>query len=166
MRATVAGITRSRTRGLAVVAAAGLVGLAAACGGTPFEVIEELEFAPSLGIELDSMELLPSGAYIQDLVIGPGNTVFPVSTARVRYFGYLANGSNFGDGEFTFELGTGAVIPGFELGVLGMNQGGERRIIIPPNLGYGEEEQGLIPAGSVLIFEVEMLEVFGETPAN
>jgi hypothetical protein len=158
------GRVTSHKRRTAPVLAALAVAVASACNGTPFQVIEELEFAPSLGIDLDSMELLPSGVYIKDDSIGPGLTVFPDSDVRVGYVGFLSDGSSFGDGEFSFALGTGSVIPGFELGIVGMNQGGTRRLIIPPDLGYGEEDQGGIPAGSVLIFDVEVLEVFGEEP--
>ncbi len=151
-------------RRLVPVLAALSVLTAGACSGTPFQVIEEIEFAASLGIDLDSMELLPSGVYIQDQVIGPGLTVFPDSEVRVSFVGWTSDGNSFGDGEFDFALGTGAVIPGFELGIIGMNQGGERRMIVPPDLGYGEENQTGIPAGSVLIFDVEIIEVFGEEP--
>jgi hypothetical protein len=154
--------SRLRTRALATVFAATTVAAAGGCGDTPFQVIEELEFAASLGIDLDSMELLPSGVYIRDITVGPGLTVFPDSEVRIAFVGWTSDGNSFGDGEFDFGLGTGAVIPGFELGIIGMNQGGERRIIVPPHLGYGEENQTGIPAGSVLIFDVEAIEVYGE----
>jgi FKBP-type peptidyl-prolyl cis-trans isomerase len=156
---------RTRGRVSAVLLAAAAVA-AAACSDTPFQVIEETQFDPSLGVDLDSMELLPSGVYIQDIVIGPGNTVLTNSEVAVTYDGYVSDGSRFGEGQFNFVLGTASVIPGFELGVLGMNQGGERKIVIPPSLGYAEEEQTGIPAGSILIFDVIVDSIFGVEPPN
>ena len=156
--------SRVRSRALPILVALGGVGVAA-CGGDPFQVIEDLEFDPSLGIVLDSMVRLESGVYIRDDTIGTGNTIFPTSEVLIAYVGYISDGSSFGSGEFGFSMSNGAVIPGFEIGILGMNQGGRRRILIPPELGYGDERQTGIPAGSVLIFDVTALDVFsGEDP--
>ena len=152
---------RLRRRALALVIALGSVA-AAACDGTTFQVIEDIEFAPSLGIDLDSMTRLESGVYIQDDSIGAGNTIFPNSDVRMGYVGYINDGSSFGASDpdgFAFGMGTNSVIPGFEIGIIGMNEGGTRKIIIPPELGYGDEDQTGIPAGSILISDVTALEV-------
>ena len=149
---------RVRSRALPLVVVLGVVATAA-CGGDPFQVIEDTEFDPSLGIVLDSMQLLESGVYIQDSVIGDGNTIVATSNVRVSYVGYISDGSSFDSGEFEFALGTGAVIPGFEIGVLDMKQGGVRRMVIPPELGYGDAARTGIPAGSILIFDVTALDV-------
>jgi peptidylprolyl isomerase len=157
---------RLRSRALPLFVALGTVA-AAACGGTTFQVIEAIEFDPSLGIDLDSMTRLESGIYIEDGVIGTGNIINATSTVRMTYVGYINDGSSFGASEsagFGFSMGTNAVIPGFELGIIGMAQGGTRRMIIPPSLGYGDENQTGIPAGSVLIFDVEALDVVSEDP--
>jgi len=152
---------QSRTSARALPLLVALAGVAlGACGDDPFQVIESVEFDPSLGIVLDSMEMLEGGVYIQDDTIGMGDTIVPTSEVRVSYVGYISDGSSFGVGEFGFILGEGEAIPGFEIGILGMNQGGIRRIIIPPELGYGDEERTGIPAGSVLIFDVTVLDVF------
>ena len=159
---------RLRRRALPLVVALGSVA-AAACDGTTFQVIEGIEYDPSLGVVLDSMTRLESGVYIRDSVVGPGNTIFPNSDVRVGYVGYINDGSSFGASDsdgFAFGMGTNSVIPGFEIGILGMNQGGIRRIIIPPQLGYGDENQTGIPAGSVLIFDVEALEVISNDEPN
>ena len=138
------------TKALAVAAVVGL----SACGDNPFQVIEELEFAASLGIDLASMEKLPSGVYLEDILVGDGFEVVDASVPTVFFEGWLADGTKFGEGSFAFVVGTGSVIAGFEQGVFGMKVGGVRRIIIPPQLGYGDQPQDAIPAGSVLIFQV------------
>jgi FKBP-type peptidyl-prolyl cis-trans isomerase len=125
-----------------------------ACDSASFQVIEELDFAASLDVDLARMEMLPSGVYIEDLVVGDGNTVVGDSEVIVSFLGFLADGSQFGTGDFTFVMGRRGVIAGFEQGVLGMRERGRRKIIIPPDLGYGEQDQDAIPAGSVLIFDV------------
>lgn len=156
-------------RALPLALAFGAVAAAAACNGTTYQVIEGIEYDASLGIDLDSMTRLSEGVYIRDSIVGPGNTVFADSDVRMTYVGYINDGSSFGESGtdgFAFGMGTNSVIPGFEIGILGMNQGGIRRIIIPPSLGYGDENQTGIPAGSVLIFDVEALEVINSSDPN
>jgi hypothetical protein len=154
-----------RTRVSTVLLALGLVAVGA-CSDNPFQVIENIEFDPSLGVDLDAMERLPSGVYIQDVVIGTGNTATASSAVQVTYTGYISDGSQFGEGQFNFALGTSQVIAGFEIGVVGMNEKGERKMVIPPELGYADEAQTGIPAGSVLIFDVVLDSIFGLDPAS
>ena len=159
---------RLRSRALPLFVALGAV-VTVACNGTTFQVIEGIEYDPSLGIDLDSMERLPSGVYIRDDSIGTGNTIFSNSDVRMGYVGYINDGSSFGESGsdgFAFGMGTNSVIPGFEIGILGMNEGGRRLIIIPPSLGYGDENQTGIPAGSVLIFDVTAIEVVSNDEPN
>ena len=66
---------------------------------------------------------------------------------------------NPGPGPFTFTLGVGSVIKGWDLGVKGMKVGGKRKLTIPPELGYGDQGASVIPPGATLIFEVDLLEV-------
>jgi len=105
---------------------------------------------------------------IEDLVIGPGATAASGDTVTVDYTGKLANGQVFdtsiGRTPFTFRLGSGAVIPGFDQGVTGMKVGGKRRITIPPNLGYGSAgvPQAGIPGNATLVFEVDLLSIAGK----
>lgn len=137
------------------------VGLAA-CNDSPFQVIEDLEFDPSLEIDLAQMERLPSGVYIEDVVVGTGLPVTSASDVRVTYEGFLASGTKFGEGPLRFALGTRSVIAGFELGLIGALEFGTRKMVIPPELGYGDADQGAIPAGSVLVFLVTVDEVYDD----
>ena len=101
---------------------------------------------------------------LQDLTVGQGKTVEKTDTVVVHYVGFLANGSKFDDSKargapFEVALGQGLLIRGFEEGVLGMKVGGVRRITVPPELGYGNQAVGPIPANSTLVFEVEVIEI-------
>jgi FKBP-type peptidyl-prolyl cis-trans isomerase FkpA len=141
------------------------VALLSGCGedpvGVEFQVIEEVTFAASLNIDLSSMERLANGVYREDLVVGSGEALVFGMTATVTFTGWLIDGSQFDTGTFTFLMGNNQVIRGFEDGILGMLVGGTRRIIIPPNLGYGAQARGSIPPGSILIFEITLDEVTG-----
>jgi FKBP-type peptidyl-prolyl cis-trans isomerase FkpA len=127
-----------------------------------FEVIEDVTFDASLGIDLNVMTRLTSGVYIEDITVGAGAELEAGAVgaeADVSYSGWLRNGTLFDQGEFGFSIGLQQVIPGFELGVVGMKVGGTRLIIIPPELGYGGNLVGSIPPGSILVFEVELVAV-------
>lgn len=101
---------------------------------------------------------------IEDQKIGTGETAVPGKKVTVNYVGTLTNGSKFDSSydrnqPFSFTLGAGEVIEGWDLGVEGMKVGGKRKLIIPPSLGYGSSDLGVIPPNSTLTFEVELLEV-------
>ena len=107
-----------------------------------------------------------NGLVIEDLVIGEGNEAQDFNKVVLNYTGTLEDGSIFdsslkpGRTPFTFTLGAGSVIKGWDLGVKGMKVGGKRKLTIPSNLGYGDNGAGnVIPPGATLIFEVELLEV-------
>ena len=138
-----------------LVAGLGLVAALAGCGDDPVQVIDEVTFASSLNIDLSTMELLPSGLYILDVVVGTGEEVVLGSHPTVTYTGWLFDGTQFDAGTFDFVMGSPqGAIPGFEEGLLGMLVGGMRRIIIPPELGYGSQPRTSIPAGSILVFDI------------
>lgn len=106
----------------------------------------------------------PSGLGIEQLKSGTGAVAEPGHDVSVHYHGTLPDGSVFDSSRtrnapFTFGLGKGHVIKGFEEGVTGMHVGDVRRLTIPPELGYGAKAPGKIPANSTLIFEIELLEV-------
>ncbi|WP_036918812.1 MULTISPECIES: FKBP-type peptidyl-prolyl cis-trans isomerase [unclassified Prochlorococcus] len=106
----------------------------------------------------------PSGLRITDLVIGNGEAASAGKNVSVNYKGTLESGkefdSSYGRGPFTFALGSGQVIKGWDEGVIGMQVGGKRELIIPPSLGYGERGAGgVIPPNATLIFEIELLSV-------
>lgn len=138
--------------------------LALAACDDPFQVIEEVTFDESLGIVLSDFTRLDSGVYIQDVSPGSGPATAEGQAALFKYVGYLANGTSFGNGDFPLVIGSGRSIAGFELGVFGMQVGGERRLIIPPALGYADSDQPTIPAGSVLVFDVELCTLDGQGP--
>ena len=106
-----------------------------------------------------------SGLQYIDLQVGTGATAQASQTVSVHYSGWLENGKKFDSSvdrgqPFSFPLGTGRVIKGWDEGVQGMRVGGKRKLIIPANLGYGARGAGgAIPPHATLIFEVELLGV-------
>lgn len=101
-----------------------------------------------------------------DEVVGTGATAETGDTVTVQYVGSLTDGTvfdaskNHGDQGFTFQLGAGQVIKGWDLGVAGMKEGGKRKLVIPAALAYGDQAVGnVIPAGATLVFEVELVKV-------
>ncbi len=101
---------------------------------------------------------------IKDEVVGTGAEAVAGKSITVNYVGVLTDGTKFDSSidrgtPFTFTLGAGQVIEGWDLGVTGMKVGGKRILVIPPNLGYGASSNGPIPANSTLYFEIELLGV-------
>ena len=101
---------------------------------------------------------------LEDLVVGTGREAKPGSVVEVHYTGWLTDGKKFdssvGRGPFSFDLGAGQVIKGWDQGVAGMKVGGKRKLTIPPELGYGSRGfSGVIPPQATLVFEVELLAV-------
>jgi FKBP-type peptidyl-prolyl cis-trans isomerase len=129
-----------------------------------------MEMFQSEGPEAGSIQLQPlnmetnSALVIEDQNVGEGEEATVGALVTVHYVGTLENGIQFDSsrdrGEpFQFTLGQGSVIAGWEQGILGMKVGSKRRLVIPPALGYGENQVGPIPPNSTLIFEVELLNV-------
>jgi FKBP-type peptidyl-prolyl cis-trans isomerase len=102
---------------------------------------------------------------IEDLKVGTGTETKDGDHVTVNYVGTLDNGTKFDSSydrgtPFSFDLGAGKVIPGWDLGVKGMKIGGKRRLIIPAALGYGANGAGsLIPPNSTLHFDIELLKI-------
>ena len=107
----------------------------------------------------------PSGLQYVDELIGDGPSPEPGQMVTVHYTGTLQNGRKFDSSldkgqPFQFRIGTGRVIKGWDEGLMTMKVGGKRRLIIPPELGYGGLGHGsAIPGNSTLIFEIELLAV-------
>lgn len=107
----------------------------------------------------------------QEVTVGTGAEATPGSEVSVLYVGQLPDGTVFdssaahGNQPLTFVLGAEGMIPGFQIGVNGMKEGGERLIAIPPSLGYGAQEikdasgKVIIPANSTIIFDVKLVKV-------
>ena len=109
----------------------------------------------------------PATVAVQDVVVGTGAIAAAGDTLTVNYIGTLTNGtkfdSSFDRGQpFTFVLGTGQVIAGWDQGVPGMRVGGERRLTIPPELAYGNRAVGPIPANSTLVFYITLISIAGK----
>ena len=100
---------------------------------------------------------------IEDLQAGSGAETKAGDTVSVHYVGTLADGKKFDSSRdrgqpFSFRLGAGRVIRGWDVGVAGMKVGGKRKLTIPADEGYGDAGAGnLIPPGATLVFEVELL---------
>lgn len=154
--------------GWAAVVVALAAPLAACNKETPFEVIEQVAFDPSLGINLSVMTRLPEGVYIFDDVVGTGPPIAPLDSVTVSHTGWLRDAQVFSDGTFcVIYLGTQGtqacpnynLIDGVEIGMDGMALGGRRLMIIPPELGYGSNPVSFIPKGAVLVFEFEIVSI-------
>jgi FKBP-type peptidyl-prolyl cis-trans isomerase FkpA len=112
-----------------------------------------------------------AGLMKTDILVGKGTEAVPGKTVEVHYTGWLHDpaakdkrGKQFdssrGRGPFSFPLGGGRVIKGWDEGVAGMKVGGKRTLVIPPELGYGARGAGgVIPPNATLVFDVELLDV-------
>lgn len=113
--------------------------------------------------EVAHLSTAAGGLQTADITAGSGAAVVSGDSLTVQYTGWLPNGTVFdssrsaGRQPFTFVIGAGRVIRGWDLGLIGMRVGGKRRLVIPPSLGYGARATGCIPANSTLIFDVEVL---------
>lgn len=114
--------------------------------------------APALSdLPLDTKEL-----YVEDVVKGSGKEAKGGSRISVHYTGLLTDGTVFDSSlrtgqPFTFNLGAGEVIPGFDEGISGMKVGGKRILVIPSDLAYGANGVGPIPPNATLIFEIDLV---------
>lgn len=139
-------------RPLTLALAAAVLAAAAACGDSPVAPVNMARYSQT------------------DLSVGTGTEAAEGSTVTVHYTGWLYNeeredqkgaavDTSVGREPFTFTLGRGQVIAGWDRGVAGMKVGGTRRLIIPPSLGYGGTRRGPIPPWATLVFDVELLGV-------
>ena len=113
----------------------------------------------------EAMVKTSSGLHYADLMVGQGREAHAGETATVHYTGTLVDGTKFDSSKdrnnpFSFRLGAGHVIKGWDEGVEGMKIGGTRKLVIPPQLGYGARGAGsAIPPNATLIFIVELLDL-------
>jgi len=138
-----------------------------------YRVVLFLSAVLTLGLSACNSPTEPAGVdtlQVLDLVVGAGAEAVGGKTLTVNYTGWLYDrnapenkgqvfDSSAGKTPFTFVLGTGFVIKGWDQGLVGMRVGGRRRLTIPPHLGYGAQGYGPIPPDSSLVFEVELLSV-------
>ena len=128
---------------------------------TPEDLVVPATATPTPAPASTSIKM-ENGLQIQDLKVGTGAEVHLGQGLTMHYSGTLEDGTKFDSsydrGEpFQFVLGAGQVIQGWDLGVQGMKVGGKRKLIIPPDLGYGTRGIGPIPPNATLFFEVEVL---------
>ena len=120
---------------------------------------------PPKGPDMSKAVTTPSGLKYIDEVVGTGDSPKTGQTVTVNYTGWLENGTKFDSsfdhgGPFSFQIGIDPIIRGWVEGLMTMKVGGKRRLIIPPQLGYGARGAGgVIPPNATLIFEVELLGV-------
>lgn len=136
---------------------ASVIGLAVIGAGSYFAL------QPSSGSSKTMTEQNIGGMIVVDEVVGTGAVATAGDNVTVDYVGSLTNGTVFdasknrGNQGFTFTLGAGQVIKGWDLGVAGMKVGGKRKLTIPSDMAYGNQAVGgVIPANSTLVFEVEL----------
>ena len=141
---------RSQTRWLRLLIAASLISCALALSGC----------GAKTGVEVTTQ----SGLKYVDEVIGTGDKPRLGKTVVVNYTGTFPDGTVFDSSAkqgkpLEFRIGTGSVIRAWDEGILSMHVGGKRKLIVPPDLGYGAQGKGNIPPNATLIFEIELLGV-------
>ena len=109
--------------------------------------------------------VFPNGLKLYDFKEGTGAEVGNGDLVEVHYHGWLTDSTLFDSSfireePFSFNVGTQFVIQGWDQGILGMKKGGERQLVIPPELAYGNVSRPNIPANSTLIFELFLIEVY------
>lgn len=130
----------------------------------------EVHFAAELGIDLDSMSRTPAGVYYRDVRVGRGAVAAVGSGVTVEYRAWLPDGRLYeqrpnaeGWGASEFVLGESAPVPGLNEGMSGMRAGGVRRIVVPPEQGYGFVGRPAgVPPAATLVFEVRLIAVRGD----
>lgn len=132
-----------------------------AVGTAVFFMISNRQASPETGVRVEGLELT-------DLIVGTGAEAAAGDVIAVHYTGVLSDGTKFDSSydrgqPFVFQLGTGQVIRGWDLGLEGMRIGGKRKLVVRPELAYGERGVGnIIPPNATLIFEVELLAIQGK----
>ena len=118
----------------------------------------DVEYAESLGIDLDNMTETSSGLFYRDDVVGTGEPAASGDFVKVTYTGWLVFANEFDSGELDVTIGVTPLIDGFTEGLVGMRLGGTRTIVMPSRLGYGSAGIGRIPGDAVLVFKLIVTE--------
>ena len=134
-----------------------------ACGGS--EGSGDAAAGGDFKVDSAALTKTASGLQYQDVAPGNGDEARDGQVAVVHYTGWLTDGTKFDSSRdrgqpFSFPIGSGQVIPGWDEGVAGMKVGGRRKLVIPASLGYGDMgAPPVIPPGATLVFDVELLEL-------
>ena len=135
-----------------------------ACGGSD-DAKEAAGGGGDFAVDSAALTSTASGLQYQDVTVGSGAEAQQGRVAVVHYTGWLTDGTKFDSSRdrgqpFSFPIGAGQVIPGWDQGVAGMKVGGRRKLVIPANLGYGDMgAPPVIPPGATLVFDVELLDL-------
>ncbi len=123
---------------------------------------ELLTYHPDLHVDITEMRRRASGLWLQDLIPGEGDTATRGSTVRIRYTGWLHDGTLFESNAtaepFEFRLGVGEMLEGWDEGIVGMRRGGKRKLVIPYQMAYGEAGEGEVPPFAVLVYDIELID--------
>ena len=123
---------------------------------------QQVSYAPELRVDLSRMTRTQSGVYYEDVRVGAGEVAEAGDTIRLLYAGYLPDGTLV-EARLTPEeaapvvLGGGAIIAGWNEGIPGMRAGGRRKLVVPPELGFGSVGRRPVPPNTVLVFDIEIL---------
>lgn len=119
---------------------------------------------PSGSDSIKNWVKMDNGLEMQDVIVGAGQEAKSGDMLAAHYTGTLTDGTKFDSSydrgqPFAFVLGAGKVIKGWDIGLVGMRVGGKRKLIIPPELGYGDRDvgNGIIPSNSTLYFDIELI---------
>ena len=145
-----------------------ILGVALVVFATTFAIAETTPKTKKNMDGKDKVVTTPSGLKYVDVVAGTGATPKSGQTVVMNYTGTFEDGKKFDSNvdpafhhvePFTFPLGQGRVIKGWDEGISTMKVGGKRKLIIPPELAYGSTARGPIPANSTLLFDVELVSI-------
>lgn len=115
-------------------------------------------FASNLGVNISQMTKTPEGVYYKDVEVGTGAVLTSPTTVIITYAGFLKNGALFDKGS-QVQVSLSNSVFGFQNGMMGMHEGGERLIVIPSALGYGSANVATIPPNSTLVFDVRLNQI-------
>ncbi len=150
---------RNRLKMIVPMALLLAVGISGCETGDPLEKEKEAIEAYKLAHNITTAPLA-SGLYYIETKAGTGVGPKYGSQVKVKYKGTFTDGKEFDSGTFSFYLGYGQVISGWDEGISYMKEGGKATLIIPSSLGYGTRGYGDIPGYTPLVFEVELIDVF------
>ena len=121
--------------------------------------IEDTNFDPSLGVDLAASTKTASGLYYRDIIVGTGVPAAEGDSVFTSYQLFLRTGASVQTATYDFEIGAQQAIEGYDEGLRGMQVGGRRQLIIPPQLAYGPLEIPGIPPYSILVYVVDLTDI-------
>ena len=130
------------------------------CADAIENTVEAATFAASLNVDVSALTKNNANVYFQDITVGSGPLAEPGDAVRMEYTGWFTDGTVFDAGTFDFIIGLGQVIIGWDRGIEGMQLGGRRLLVLPPSVGYGLCDARGIPGNSILVFQVDLIEIF------